>query len=362
MRVFVLLPRSLDAEDWRWRHARGDVPDQTPYGYHHAEALGCEVMFSRGTATRTRWGGFLDEKLRRVLGFDLYHAWRNRKQIFDPSVDVIWTHTEIEHLAVRALCLILNRRCAVMIAQSVWLIDEWPRYHRLRQTLYRILLRNSEVLSFLSPENAEQARKQKLTDRIETLLFGISLDSFPLRPPRERNPGQRIRVLSLGNDRHRDWKTFSNALANRADMEVRIAAGNFPSDLLAENFTASRLNSTDEIRAAYEWADCVVVPLRANMHASGCTTVLEAVALGVPTIVSDVGGIRAYFGDEQVTLPQAGSPEALLEAVLSVAHNPAEARQRSVRAQEHLLDAALSTAGYAARHVALSRDLIGANP
>jgi hypothetical protein len=32
--------------------------------------------------------------LRRIVGFDLIHAWRNRKGLF--AADIVWTHTELK--------------------------------------------------------------------------------------------------------------------------------------------------------------------------------------------------------------------------------------------------------------------------
>lgn len=356
MKVFVLLPRMLDAVQWLGRYERGEVPDHSPYGYHHAEKMNCEVLFSRGTATPGGLLGLLDRGFRRFLGCDLRHIWHNRDRIFDSSIEVIWTHTEYEHLAVRLLCRLLGQRCVPMISQSVWLVDDWPRLGRLRQKFYRYLLSTSEVLSFLSPENAAQARRLGLAKRIETLLFGISLDSFPLKVPRERRVDGKVKVLALGNDKHRDWETFAEAFAGQADVEARIGSSKFPAALKAQNFDVASL-SAQQVRAAYEWADCVVVPLGPNLHASGCTAVLEAVALGVPVVATDIGGISAYFGSGEIILVEAGRADALRDAVIEISRDPTAARLRCERAQARLLQEDLSTVGYAARNVALSLDL-----
>src|SRR3569623_3286662 len=94
LNVFVLLPRNLDVESWSSLYEQGLVPDRTPYGYHHAEAMGCALTWSRPTKTR-RLGGLLDRAAKKLHGFALQHAWRNRRAIFDPKVDVIWKQTEI---------------------------------------------------------------------------------------------------------------------------------------------------------------------------------------------------------------------------------------------------------------------------
>lgn len=357
MKVLVMLPRNLDVADWRKRFAKGEVPGATPYEYHFAEEMGCRLEFSTATPTPSGGLGLVDRALRRLLGFDLRHAWRNRRRILAPDVDVIWTHAEAEHLAVRALARLLRRRLSPMISGSVWLIDSWSRHSGLRQNFYRWLIRDSEALIFHSPANARQARQLGLGKRIEVVLFGISPESFSLRPPRPRGGDRPVRLFALGNDRHRDWRTFAAAFAGKPEFEVRIGSRSFPGDRLASNITVSWM-SQREVLENYEWADCVVVSLSDNLHASGCTTVMEAVALGVPVVVTNTGGIDAYFDDRHVHLVPCGDEQAQHDAVKRIAADPELACQRAASAQQRLVSAELTTRGFAARHVALSRDLL----
>src|SRR3569623_539549 len=294
LNVFVLLPRNLDVESWSSLYGQGLVPDRTPYGYHHAEAMGCALTWSRPTKAR-RLGGLLDRAAKKLLGFDLLHAWRNRRAIFDPRGDVIWTHTEIEHLAVQALAAVTFKRAAPMIAQAVWLMDGWGSAAAINRALHRRLLQRAEVLTFLSPLNERLARELGLGRHTEVVPFGISMDSFPLMPPRNRfRSNGPIRVLSLGNDMHRDWKTLAKALGNRDGVVARVGTKSFPDASAYANFEVTAM-SMNEIREAYDWADCVVVPLTANLHASGLTVALETVALGLPLVITDAGGYSSYF-------------------------------------------------------------------
>jgi hypothetical protein len=47
-------------------------------------------------------------------------------------------------------------------------------------------------------------------------------------------------------------------------------------------------------------ADIVALTIRPNLHASGITVLQEAAIRGVPVICSNVGGLKAYFSDEEV--------------------------------------------------------------
>jgi glycosyltransferase involved in cell wall biosynthesis len=358
LHVFVLLPRHLDAVSWQLRFNQGAVPDKTPYGYHFAEELGTRVTFSQSTATPRGLLGLLDKALKRVLGFDIRHAWSNRQALFGKHFSAIWTHTEHEHLAIAALGLVLRRNGPPVIAQSVWLIDEWDRFSGLRKLLYRSLLKRIAAATFLSPANKAIADQHQLAPVTELVLFGISLDSFPLQAPRMRfDSGRPIRVLALGNDRHRDWKTLFDALGTQPKFELRIGSSTWPPAFKGDNVSVSVMSQA-EVRAAYDWTDCLVVPLAENLHASGITAILEAVALGIPVVASQTGGLSAYFDNDAVAYVDRGDPIALRRMIQVLACQPTMAHRLAVAAQRQLMERDLTTRGFAFRHVRLSERLI----
>lgn len=358
LRVFVLLPRALDAARWQERFARGEVPDVTPYGYHFAEEAGAKVSFSRPTATPGGLLGVADKVVKRLLGFDIRHAWNNRRALLGADYDVIWTHTEYEHLGIAALRALLRKGGPPVIAQSVWLIDVWPRLSGLKKSLYRYLLGRSAVATFHSPDNKAVADELGFQLPCEVVLFGISLDSFPLRPPTLKVDATRpVRVLALGNDRHRDWATLFEAIGGRPDFELRVGSSVWPRGFSADNVHVGVMTQ-DEVRAAYAWADCAVVPLKENLHASGITAILEAVALGVPVVATLTGGLPAYFAADAVSYVDPGDAQSLRDAIKASAKDPSGALRRAVCAQRQMADRDLTTRGFAMRHVRLSERLI----
>jgi hypothetical protein len=83
MRVFVLLAYTFGAQRWKESWARGEIPgiqERLPYGYFHCAGETCEIRYSED-ARESRLVRFLRMCLRRVIGFDLIHAWRNREGI-----------------------------------------------------------------------------------------------------------------------------------------------------------------------------------------------------------------------------------------------------------------------------------------
>ena len=103
------------------------------YGYHHAESAEFALDYAQDASESTPMR-FMRRGLKAAFGFDFIHAWRNRRAILQS--DVIWTHTEQEHLAV-ALVLLMNAKKGgarpLLLAQSVWLLDRWPGYGALRR-------------------------------------------------------------------------------------------------------------------------------------------------------------------------------------------------------------------------------------
>ncbi len=354
--VLVLLPRQLDSDEWYDSYFRGEVPDLSPYGYHHARSQEWPLSFSRPTRARGLLGIF-DRLIAKLCGFDFIHIWRNRGRIL--RSEIVWTHTEREHLALSLLLLIFRRRPRpVVIAQSVWLMDNWDRMSQMRQWVYRQLVQFSDVLTFLSPLNAERARIAFPNTRVEFLPFGISLDSYDSHRVSAEDFHQPFRILALGNDRHRDWPTFAAAFGSANLFDVRIGSQTFPCSLAQSNFTIGQL-SLSQARSLFSWADVFVVPLVNNLHASGITTVLEAVALGIPIVASRTGGLDWYFDDDCVTFVEPGNPEALRNAVITL--TPELAARRIARAFARLKEMDFSTEGYARRHIELTKSLFHAS-
>ncbi len=352
--VFVHLAHDKDADRWRAARAAGSlvgINDETPYGYGRAEHMGCAVTFSQAKpegpfARLVRLG------LRAVTGFDLVHAWHNRAAM--RAADVVWTHTESQFLGVAA---VVGRAGPAVIGQSVWLFDRWKSLNLLHRALFRRLIRRVDVLTTLSPDNAAIARAAFPDKRVEFIPFGIPSEGRLAPVPR---PGTPIRVLALGNDRHRDWPTLVAAARGHADLEVLICSGTVDRRLVRDvpNVTIGRLSTNADLAAELSRATVMCVPLTTNHHASGITVVEEAILMGLPVVATDVGGLRGYFGDDEVRYVHVGDATALREAIRATAAGPAAAAIMAVRAQTHLLSERLDAEGYVRHHVDLSRDLL----
>jgi len=360
MRVFVFLAHGFGARGWTARWTRGEIPglnEKLPYGYYHAANGNCFVEYSED-AGENRLTEFARRSLRRLLGFDLIHAWRNRKALF--AVDVVWAHTELEHLAVLALWQFRRRpRRPRIIAQSVWLFDRWHQLHSPKRWLYRRLMTQADVLAAQSPENLEAARALFPQARHELIGFAVNLDSMV--PPVQHAVRSPVRIAALGNDMHRDWETLITAAGNWSGCRLRIASRRpIPKRLAkrAANVEVMAANSTAAVAELYSWADLVVVPLKPNLHASGITVICEAILRGVPVISTDTGGLRAYFSGDELRYVPPRDPAAMRRALEELADDDELRCAIARRAQARILSADFSSRAYAMRHYELSQQLL----
>ncbi|RQQ52771.1 glycosyltransferase family 4 protein [Burkholderia stagnalis] len=327
------------------------------YGYHHAESDEFRLSYSQD-ARENRVVSLARRALKAGLGFDVVHAWRNRAALL--NTDVIWTHTEQEHLAAAMLLKLAGAqgKRPLLLAQSVWLYDKWASYGWLRRWLYRKLLARADVLTTLARDNAELCRRYLQRDA-QFVLYGLNTQDFPIGDPRQWLPNRPLRIAAIGNDRDRDWRTFLAAFGGDARYEVRLATRRrVPREWHAPNVTIGSASGLAKQHELYAWADLIVVPLRPNHHASGITVMLEAAAVGKPMIVSDVGGLRDYFPHDAAAYVPPFDAQALREAADRFAADPSFALATARAAAARLREQDLTTQAFAAQHVRITRELL----
>ncbi len=359
MKVFVHLAHGFGRESWKSRFDKGEIigiNHDDPYGYQQASAMGCTLQQSEDYP-EGRFGRLVRLGVRAVFGFDLVHAWRNRRGIF--NAEVIWTHTESQSLAISLLMKLRRSAKPKLIAQTVWLMDAWDTYAGLRQRLYLSLLRSADLLTFLSPPAMRKAQHLLPSKPTAFLLYGIRTDQ-PLEVL-DRPGHTPARLLMLGNDRHRDWLTFIAALKNDARYTAKaITRAPLAEQLQAvSNITQEVPTNNDELFALFRWADIVVICLTENLHASGITVVEEAVLCGLPVICTHVGGIESYFTEDEITYVPVGDPEAVRQAIQRLTADPVLREGKVRRALARMKTGDINSRSFVARHVELSHTLLG---
>jgi glycosyltransferase involved in cell wall biosynthesis len=108
-----------------------------------------------------------------------------------------------------------------------------------------------------------------------------------------------------------------------------------------------------EFRALYQRADLFVLPLH---DAVASNTLLEALACGAPTVVTDAGAVRDYVDESCVAFARPGDPNSLADAMEGLLRDPQRAAR--LRAAGRARAEALDVRAVARRHQELYRSLL----
>lgn len=153
------------------------------------------------------------------------------------------------------------------------------------------------------------------------------------------NPARPL-VASCGAEA-RDYELLARATATLdVDVKVCFASPNLTRktrftvpDPLPEHMEI-RYFSFVELRALYQAADVVVVPLLPNRYAAGLSTVVEAVACGRPVVVARSPGlVESLIERGMVESYEIGDGDGLRAAIERVLADPAAAQVRADRAR-----------------------------
>jgi Glycosyl transferases group 1 len=284
------------------------------------------------------------------------HAWRNRDAM--RSANVVWTHTEREHLAAALLLSFSRHPPPKLLAQCVWLFDNWERLSTPKRALYRHLLKSADIITTQSPEDFSLARAIFPTQPSACVLSGGTVEW--MKPPREDPVHRPVRLAALGNDMHRDWNTLINAFGGRSEYELLIASRKVAKWKLRNQPNVRLVNAATEadVRQLYQWADFVMVPLKHNRHASGITVMFEGILSGLPVVATDTGGLRAYFSSDEVAYVPLNAPKPMRVMVDSLSADRSRRLTMVANAQRRMLIGELTKQGYAKRHRKLTEELL----
>lgn len=236
-----------------------------------------------------------------------------------------------------------------MFSGVIWATDEMARRSPLnaRMLMLRNVLAGTAGLWVLSRAQLEPLRAWLGGDwldpdaPVEQLLFGVDQEFY--RP--QTWPGGRPQVLSVGADRDRDTATLLAAMkvlrARRPD--VRIVVQVPEGQELPDGVERLPLMTHDRLREVYAQTSVLVLATRENLHVSGMTAALEAMASGRPVVATATAGMTDYVRpNDWGFLAPVRQGEQLAERTLQLLDDPALARQMGERGR-HEVETALNT-------------------
>jgi glycosyltransferase involved in cell wall biosynthesis len=219
------------------------------------------------------------------------------------------------------------------------LSHDYPRRKRLQDYVLpraaRVIVYGRAQLDYLQQEYGSSVHATFMHHRADVEFY---------RPQSEPPTGAAPYILSVGNDVSRDFDTLARAAATcRAD-------GTFPATFVIQTtrmvddpggaLDLRRATiSYPELRSLYAAALVVVLPLFDKIHAGGINTLLEAMAMGCPLVVSASRGITDYVTHgENALVVGVNDASAMAEAIASLVGSPAEARRLGDNARRFVVE------------------------
>jgi glycosyltransferase involved in cell wall biosynthesis len=207
----------------------------------------------------------------------------------------------------------------------------------LMQKAYRSALRGAAAVVAYSEHEAAALRDWLGTGGPEVVFvpFGVDVDAF--RPVQAEPDND---VLSVGVDPRRDFELLLAIAERNPELSFRIVAGADRGRSLGElpdNVTLETDIPLEQVRARLAASRCVALPVRDNSYSGATTTLLQAMAMGKPVIVSRTAAIAEGYELEDggnCRLVEPGDEQAFERAVLETLTGAAAARALGSRARQ----------------------------
>jgi len=265
------------------------------------------------------------------------------------SADVVFSTVDTVGLP-----LMLLRRAGVVRVPVVYTAIGLPerlvqlRGARVRRSYVDALRRARALVSYA--ESEVQWLRDWLGDGAPPVVFvPFGVDTKAFRPKTAVTP--EIDVLSVGADPRRDFELLRTVAARRPELSFRIVA----SADNARALTALPANVAVEtdipltaVRDRLAAARVVALPVRDNSYSGATTTLLQAMAMARPVVVSRTDAIAAGYGLEDgvnCRLVPPGDSDALEHAIFELLTGADAARALGIRARE-TVERSLSWARY----------------
>ncbi len=257
------------------------------------------------------WSRLAGGPHRRSVGLSVRHAGAALAEL--PRADVVLS--DGEHVGIPLALAMQARRCTtphIVIGHHLGSprkapIFRWAKAHR---KMDRVLVHSPNQMDLLH-------RKLGFSrEQLRLVPYGVDTEYWA---PGPRAEGADL-VLSTGRE-HRDHQTLIDAVAGTASLFVTDSSAHSPrarrrGPQAWPEWVERRALSHLDLRGQYDRAAVVVVPVLPTAYPFGITSLLEAMAMAKPVVVTDTEGLRGIVehGRTGLVVPP-GDATALRRAV-----------------------------------------------
>ncbi len=286
-----------------------------------------------------------------IIGYNLSEAeWYRwvRKIEMQLKFDAVEVLSAVKHLSKHNAVLSTSEKTALPLAMVMGLMPRKPPHlvigHKLSSGWKKYLLQGLQVhrafshIICLCRTQADYALKQlKMVETAVDFVYD-KVDHRFFRPLPEKEDGY---ILAVGQEQ-RDYDCLLRAI-NGTNLKLIVVAS---SPWSTTSLKSRRAGNTDQVtllshipfkqlRMLYAQAKLVVIPLCNVDYAAGVNSVLEAMAMARPVIVSQTPGISDYIiNNETGVFSPPGDPAALRDTILSLWEHPAELDRLGTNARQ----------------------------
>lgn len=181
-------------------------------------------------------------------------------------------------------------------------------------------------------------------EKIVTMHPGINLRDWPMREPKQ--PGERFRILFVGGDYLRKGgdtllRAFTEHLSDDCELHIATQSDFLPANEYLRITAAPHAHlhldmraGTEELKALYRQSDCFILPT--NEDASSWVAI-EALAMGIPTIITATGGIPdIVIGEQTGLIIPPKDPAAIAAAVRRLQQEPELTEKLIRQGRQHI--------------------------
>lgn len=197
-----------------------------------------------------------------------------------------------------------------------------------------------DLAAVILVSESQRIHFRDLVDEERIFVVPHGIDSAWFRPAARLNEAPVC--LTVGS-KYRDWDVLAGAIdrvhAVRPDVRFRAIGTDVNTEEPLQDDRVELVSRVDDdgLRDAYQSSRVAVLPLK---DATANNALLEAMACGLPAVVSDVGGIREYVGENGGLVVKPWDAAALAEGILGILGDQDLARRigRANRARAVELD------------------------
>jgi glycosyltransferase involved in cell wall biosynthesis len=320
VRAWVELIHYLDAATWPDRNATGEVPNATPFGIDELSKHGVDVAF-RPVLTGRVPNALARRARDRVGGLEYFEALASQRNRLRRSADVVLCWDEFTGIPAAAL------PGGPPVVSGVQLLTDpanrsKPFLRRARRALDKMDAVFVQALGMIPVLRDDWGVPDQ---KLKFVPFGIDADWFrPIDGEVDRDL-----VASVGDDAHRDHETLIKAVSDvrrrRPGTRLELAT-QLDVDLSPELGVLHRGHLGPKRRRFYGQANVVAVATQPNIHGSGMSVILEAMACGRPYVVTASEGLEGYLkhGHDGLVVPP-GDVDMFASAVGALMADPERA-------------------------------------